>query len=382
MTLTSAPTTDPDLDLAIPDQSGRAMTVLGPIEPGRLGETLMHEHLFIRFWLPLDEPERWERLRWPRPETPEEIAIWDMPFSVPDRAMLLGHFFRNRDSFTLDSVEDAIGEVAAYLRLGGRTIVDVTSTGLDPQPERLRAVAAATGVNIVMGTGFYRSPWHPADMDERSIDDLTGFMVREIVEGAQGTGIRAGIVGEIPADDLGFHPHETNVVRVLRAAARASRLTGAALSLHSDFEEPQHLHASLDIVEEEGADLERVIVGHISTPEVTQDTGLLISLAERGASLQFDVLGAPWELKYPADRMIAGIENLVGRGYSRQVLVSHDVCTKLQRVTSGGHGLTYVHNVVIPELRKRGVTDRAIHDILVDNPRRVLTFVAPAPGPI
>ena len=353
--------------ISVPDQSGRAMTVLGPIDPAQLGPTLMHEHLFIRFWVPLEEPERWSRLGLRRPETAEELAIWNAPFTARDRMKLLTYFQRNREGFTLDDLPTAVSEVQAYQALGGRTIVDVTTTGLNPQPEKLREVAKRTGANVVAGTGFYRRAWHPADMGQRSLDDLTQFVVREIAVGMGTTGIRAGIIGEIPAEDLVFEPRESDEVRVLRAAARASRLTGAAITLHSDFQKMKNLHTSVDILEEEGADLSRVVVGHIASV-ASADLSFLESLLRRGVYLQFDVLGNPLDLAIPNRPMVDAIEALIERGYSRRILVSHDVCTKFQLREYGGYGFTFVQSVLIPHLLGRGVSTRAITEITVENP--------------
>ena len=363
--------------ITVPDQSGRVMTVQGPIDPAELGPTLMHEHLFIRFWVPLEEPERWSRLGLPRPETKEELAVWNQPFTARDRMKLLTHFQRNRDGFTLDDLPTAVREVQAYRALGGRTIVDVTTTGLDPQPEKVREVAKLTGANVVVGTGFYRWAWHPADLAQRSLDDLTQFMVREIVVGMGSTGVRAGIIGEIPAEHLVFGPRESDEVRVLRAAARASRLTGAAITLHSDFQKMQNLHTSIDILEEEGADLSRVVVGHVASV-ASADLSFLESLLRRGVYLQFDVLGNPLDLELPNRPMVDALETLIERGYARRILVSHDVCTKFQLREYGGYGFTFVQSVLVPHLLGRGVSTRAIEEITVDNPRRILTFVKPA----
>ena len=213
-------------------------------------------------------------------------------------------------------------------------------------------------------------------MAKRSLDDLTQFMVKEVTNGIGGSDARAGIIGEIPAEHLVFEPRESDEVRVLRAAARASRLTGAAISLHSDFSNLQHLNTSVDVLEEEGADLTRVIVGHIASTAAA-DLDLLESLRRRGVYLQFDVLGNPWELELPNPPMLAAIEALIKRGHSKRILVSHDVCTKYQLLEYGGYGFTYVHSVLLPRLRQRGVSERAITNIMVDNPRRVLTFVKP-----
>lgn len=363
----------------IPDQSGLAVTVLGQINSDKLGHSLMHEHLFIDYWLPLDQPERWKKLGSTPPANDKDLDIWNERFTMRNRIKLLPYIGRTRDANTLDSIDDAIDEVAAYQKLGGQTIVDVTTIGLHRQPRKLQEVASKTGVNIVMGTGFYKSAWHPEDMGQRSIADLTLQMVLEIVEGIDNTGIRAGIIGEIPAEDLEFEPKDSDEVRVLRASAHASRLTGAAISLHSShsgIKSMKNLHTSLDILEAEGADLSRVCLGHI-TDIASKDIALLESLLSRGVYLQFDALGVPWPAFISTRTMIEAIETLITLGYSRQILVSHDFFSKYQQTKYGGYGLTFVHSILIPYLRQKGISEIAIKNIIEENPKRVLTFSAP-----
>lgn len=361
---------------SIPDMSGKAMTVLGPIPSNTIGSSLTHEHLFIDFFVPLDQPERWAMLGMKPPETEDELDIWHQTFSAYNRANLLSQFHRNRDAFTLNSLDDAINEVLAYRQLGGKTIVDVTTVGLNRQPKSLQEVAVRTGVNIIMGTGFYRRAWHPEDMSNRSVSDLTKVMIREIVEGVDNTGIKAGIIGEIPAVHLVFDPNDSNEVKVLRAAAHASQLTGAAITLHSSFGSLSNISQSVDLLEKEGADLSRVIVGHIATL-ASENIIFLEGLLKRGVYLQFDILGNPWELSMSSYPMVKAIVSLISLGYSKQILVSQDVCTKFQLTKYGGHGLTFIHSKLIPYLQRKGISAQDIKNIIEENPKRVLTFAKP-----
>ena len=96
------------------------MTVLGPVDAGELGVTLPHEHVFLD----------------------------------------LTREYRG-DGLLNDPVL-AAHELALYAEAGGRTVVDVTSVGLARDPAALRSMAARTGLNIVMGCGFYRRAYFPA----------------------------------------------------------------------------------------------------------------------------------------------------------------------------------------------------------------------------
>ena len=68
------------------------------------------------------------------------------------------------------------------------TIVDATTIGIGRDPMALVNVAEATGVNIVMGAGYYVDMVHPSDMDDRSEEQLASQIVEELTVGVGGTG--------------------------------------------------------------------------------------------------------------------------------------------------------------------------------------------------
>src|SRR5262249_11759862 len=130
----------------------------------------------------------------------------------------------------LASVEDAIEETLHFKRLGGGAIVDVTNIGLNRNPAALRRVAKATGLQIVMGSGCYRHDFILSlDIQGISEEARPEGIVSEIVTGAEGTEIRSGIIGEVGIQENPVAPVD---FKSLRASARASRRTGAAITLH------------------------------------------------------------------------------------------------------------------------------------------------------
>ncbi len=369
--------------LKIPDNAGYAMTVQGKLAPHKLGHTLSHEHLFIKYWLPLDEPERWQRILNVDVELPtsqEKLEMRNAPLTYENRLQLRFAIAQNIDSYTLDNVGDALAEVRRYQALGGHSIVDVTSMGLGRDPNKLREASLKSGAPIIMGTGYYRWAWHPEGLEKKSDTELTSMIVREVVEGFNGTDIKAGIIGEIPTVDMIVGPEGKEEERVLRASARASRLTGAPLSVTVPLKtenQIKYLHTILDIVEEEGGDLSRVTLGHMTVP--SSELTFLISLLRRGVSLSYDTFGSPWPELVDNIAMMDVVHKLITHGYSRQVLVSHNYFSKHHQVKYGGFGLTYVHSVLLPYLKEQGVSEKAIQDIMENNAQKLLAFVAPRP---
>jgi phosphotriesterase-related protein len=306
------------------------MTVSGPIPPERLGFTLPHEHTGIALWHVKDRWDYWEL-------TPDELLIAD--------------------------------ELRDFRRRGGSSLVDLTLPGVGRDPERLRRLASSTGLNVVMGCGWYREAYYPpeARIDRRSVDDLADELVREFEEGIAATGVRPGIIGEIGTDKPWLTAQEE---RVHRTAARAARRTGMAVTTHSVLS-PVGL-AQLRILVEEGLDPARVVIGHAdSYPNLEH----WVAILEAGANLQLDFLGQRFGTEEAAEpRLIEMLVELLERGYADQLLLSQDVCHNAQLKANGGFGYTYLQQHFLPRLRTAAVGEGEIARMTVENPRRILTI--------
>ncbi len=321
----------PDAD---PFASGTVMTVTGSVAAALMGVTLPHEHL------------------------------------------LLNH---TEGTVELSDPDLIAAELARFRQAGGRTLVELTNGGLRRDPRGLKAIAERTGVQVVMGCGYYKYRWHPPDMDSRSVDDLTEEMVRDLTLGADGeSGIRAGVIGELGVSEF-LHPNEE---KVLRAGAAAHRVTGAALSLHV------HLHDKvaeerlrmevLDLLEGAGVAPGKVIMGHCEPSPGA--VNYHERLARRGAYVEFDLLGMQI-LRGDRDRAYreesAAVGELAARGWLDRLLLSQDVCMNALLVAHGGWGYAHVINDVLPAIRAIGLTEEELRVMTVDNPRRVFPTRCP-----
>ena len=360
----------------VPNLAGLVLTVNGPLEPEKLGQTTMHEHIFIDFVPPGQDPARWGLSGRRLPETASEVDFWNRPVTLDILGALQWKWAMNRDNLLLTDEATAIAEVGEFKKWGGNTIVDVTSIGLKRDPQALRRVANTTGLNIVMGGSWYTDTWHPADMDSRTVEKLADEIVRDVTVDVGDTGTRTGIIGEVGANYYPDRPLTANQIKIIRASARASRRTGAAISLHAGLT-PGTPPEALDILEHEGADLGRVIVGHAH--EYADNLEFIKRHLQRGVYIQFDLLGVFGIVWSPSnDRDVADtIIELTRSGYGDRILLAHDVCTKIQLKRYGGNGFSYMLEQFVPYLRDRGVSETQIRTMLVENPRRVLTFVEP-----
>lgn len=373
---------------AIPNIAGKVLTVNGPVDPSRLGQTLMHEHIFIDFkppekvgsWKtiprPPSSPSGSASMTSPRPTTGTQTSTSSTPAptgaqsGVPRRGTAGWN--------VLSDFNESLTEVMAFKNAGGGTIVDVTNFGLSRNPEALKRISDASGLNVVMGAGWYQKALHPPDMSDHSVEELTELIVRDIVEGAQGTGIRSGIIGEI---GIQGRPITDNEIKSIRASARAAKLTGAPMTFHMGGGTAEEKQQTLDIVASEGVDLNRVVMGHNGSGDVAA----MKKLTDRGAYIEFDYIGDAPEspdggasLREAAASRARQMKTLIDAGLTERILVAHDICTQPQLMKHGGGGFGFTSNLLVPALKELGVSEKAIQTILVDNPRRVLTFVAPA----
>ena len=352
----------------IPNLAGKVLTVVGPVDPEVLGQTIMHEHIFIDFQNPVARANI---------SRATDMGLHLAPVGLNVLSELRFRRTPNRDNLYLTDFGEAIDEVMEFKRHGGQTIVDVTSIGLGRDPHALQQVSQATGLSIVMGAGWYQKQFHPADMDSRSIEELTELILRDIVVGSQGTSVRSGIIGEV---GINGNPLTSNEMKSIRASARASRITGAAISFHVGGRGEEKF-VVLEAVAAEGADLRRVIMGHSNS--IADDLPFMKRLLERGVFIQFDTLGRPnGRLGGVDDGKVArGIVELIEAGYADRVLLSQDVCNKIHLKKYGGTGFSYVLENFLPALRDLGVEEEDIHKMMVENPVRALTFAAPEPSP-
>lgn len=375
--------TDPSAREALPDMTGMAVTVRGPVDPDQLGVTLTHEHIFIDLRKTHLPHRKWV-VAGDRPvaDAPDEdfpateLALWEAKLDLANL-----HLARAvapiADNYVLSDEKLAIQELLEFKNAGGGAVVDATSIGLKRDPLALKRVSESTGLDIIMGTGFYQRVYHPDDMDSRTVDDLTRTIVRDVTigvhDGVRQTDIRAGVIGEV---GINGGPLTTNELKSMRAAARASRLTGAPVMIHLGGQGAER-HTILDIAAEEGVDLGHVILGHCDG--IADDAAFMLELLRRGVYVAFDNLGREPAVAAPSRTAVAAeaIPRLLDAGYEDRILLSHDICWKTSLKAYAGLGYTFLQEQFLPRLRDLGVTEAQIEKLMVGNPKHAFTFVAP-----
>jgi phosphotriesterase-related protein len=313
-------------------------TVLGPCAPEQLGTTLMHEHLLIG---------------WPG---------WEAEAGA-DRSAA-----RERARLCTARMQE-------LRELGLRTLLDPCPIDLGRDVELMATVAQASGVQIVCATGLYKEDQGaPVYFRFRAqfgdaVKEMADVFIAELNEGIGQTGIRAGVI------KVGTGANKITAYEelVLRAAARAHLATGVPITTHT--ENGTMGPEQLAILVAEGVAPTAVVIGHSCG---SSQLDYHLRMLDQGAYLGFDRFGL--ELLHPDRERLAALIGLVGIGFERQIVLSHDSvwcwrgrAPELPPSVMPDWEPTHLFRRVIPRLREAGVPDAKIATMLVENPRRYFT---------
>lgn len=245
-------------------------------------------------------------------------------------------------------VTGACVNCAAELRAQGvDLVIDWTNIGLGRNALLLREVSRRTGLRIVCPTGIYKS-LTPPQLAQSSVGVIANHFFTELTSGIDGTAIRAGWV-KMATTESGPTKRETVIHQ---AAAQAAKRAGATISLHSP--DARAMQAVTKTLEREGFDLRRFVWGHAQLSGIADH----IAMAERGAMVQFDAIGAESDTVFhgPTDdeSMLDRIEAMVEAGFGDRVLVSADATVSANPVDRQyDRDNSYVFRTFAPKLRKR-----------------------------
>ncbi len=324
-------------------------TVRGPVDTLELGRTYMHEHVFI---LDADVQQNYP-------------AEWGSEEA---------------------RVADAVEKLSALAAQGIRTIADPTVVGLGRYIPRIQRIAELVpSLNIVVATGcytydqvpfffHYRGPALAEALGGDVPEPMVEMFAEDIREGIAGTGVRAAFL-KCAIDQQGM---TSGVARIMRAVARAHRITGAPITVHTHPESRSGLAVKQLLCDEEGVDPKRVILGHSGD---STDLDHLSSLADEGFILGMDRFGLNIGTTFEA-RADTVVE-MCRRGYADRMVLSHDAACYIDWIDPNVLALLtqwnylHIHDDVLPYVRERGVNEAQIDAMLVETPRRYFEDNAP-----
>ena len=276
------------------------VTTLGPLTRDRLGMILPHEHVFVDL------------------RTPDQRGYAEADVGEVVRLMA--------------------PEIERIKALGVTALIECSTGGVGRRADIDRAVSEATGFPIVVPTGNYREPWIPHWVAEASEEALRDWMLAELTDEIEESGVRAGWI-KLSAGDDGITDLEA---RILRAAAAAARKTNAVIGSHTI--KGRVVMDQLDIIEAAGYDPSRFISIHT---QEEPDRDMHLAVASRGAWIEYDSIGRTED-----DVLIELIHRVLDAGFADQLLLSHDSGWYDPAKPGGGELKTYTHlsEELIPKL--------------------------------
>ena len=247
---------------------------------------------------------------------------------------------------------------------GIRSIVDLTTVDLGRDIGLIVDVARRSRVHVIVATGVW---WMPQRyFSAHGIDAVADLFIRDITRGIGTSGVKAAII-KCATDTAGVTPVIENV---LRASARAQKATGVPISTHT-WAAGRSGEAQQAIFAQEGVDLGRVIIGHSGDSD---DLKYLRGLMERGSTIGMDRFGLEHYL--PTEKRVEVLARLCAEGYASKMVLSHDancwtdmLSEDDKRRTRPRWHYNHISDDILPALRKAGVTEDQIDQMLVRNPR-------------
>jgi len=299
----------------------KIQTILGDIDPKDIGLTLPHEHLFFD-------------LRGPaRPE---------------------GAYVDRREV-----VRVVLPSLLSLKEKGVSTLFECSTGGIGRDHLILHDLAKMSHINVVAPTGLYKEHFMPQWVKSKTVNQLTDWMSEEIQIGIGGTPMKAGFI-KLAATGGGLTALEE---KVLRAAAKASERTGAAISDHT--ESGSILLQEVKVLRDEDFDLGKFVWVHAhAEPDIAHH----IRAADIGINVEYDAIGGD----KPDEFFMDLVKKMASEGHEDKILLSQDAGGYNAAEPVGGkpRDLSYIVDRFIPKMKAEGMND-LIPTIMVDNPRRI-----------
>ncbi|KAK9396204.1 phosphotriesterase-related protein [Crotalus adamanteus] len=297
---------------------GKIQTVLGLIDPSQLGYTMTHEHLTMGFSCSYYPPPLGQE------------ALSEKPIEMKNLFWLKQNPYSHKENLLLFEETDAVREeLLHYKAAGGGSIVENTTTGIMRDVKILKQLSEETGVHVIAGAGFYVDATHSSETKAMSVEQLTEVIVNEVLNGADGSNIKCGVIGEIGCS----WPLTDSENRVLKATAHAQVQLGCPVIIHPgrNGDSPFQI---IRILQEAGANISKTVMSHLD--RTIFDEKKLLEFAKLGCYLEYDLFGTEFisyhmnpDIDMPSDNeRILRVRMLIEEGYDDKIMIAHDIHTK------------------------------------------------------
>jgi phosphotriesterase-related protein len=310
-------------------------TVLGDVDPSRLGVTYAHEHLVIDGGRPVE--------------------------LYPD--------------FLLADVDRAVEELAPAHALGLRAVIDAMPCSAGRNVRKLAEISRRSGIHVVAPTGLHLAKYYDADgwTEQAGVADLEAAFTADVLEGideadylgeaVRRTSHRAGVIKVAGSETLTARERRTFV-----AAAATHRATGCPILTHCT--DGVGGLDQLRLLADEGVDPRHVTLSH--TDKVV-DRGYHRELLRTGAFAEYDQ-AFRWSDGAPNGTLTL-LEWMVEDGLAAQLMLGMDAARRGYWTAYGGTpGMTFLLGEFTAAMRDRGIDEATRAQLFVENPARAFAF--------
>lgn len=258
----------------------------------------------------------------------------------------------------LDCYEETLEEFKQLYLNGVRNIVDVTNRGMGLNRSYVEKISQDSGINVIQATGFYKVPFLPSDLECKSIQDIADEMINDIENDSN-----IGIIGEIGTSHNEWKAEE---LKVFDAAIIAHQKTNKAIYTHTTLGTLGLVQANYFIAK--NIDPKRVVIGHM---DLSKDLNMIKQVIDLGFFVGFDTIGK--NDYFPDVKRIEFLLELEKTNRIHRVVLSEDLTRKSHLNYKGGIGYNYIFTDFIPQLKKAGMKESSINQMLITNPEIIFS---------
>ena len=269
------------------------------------------------------------------------------------------------DDCRLDCKNETIEEFKELYRNGVRNVTEVTNIGMGRDISYIKEVSEKSGINVLCATGFYKEPFYPEYVYNKSEVELAKIMVDEIKDGIDGSDVKAQIIGEIGSSKDIITETE---LKVFKAAIKAHLNTGIPITTHTSLGTLGHEQVKL--FKSYGVNLNKVVIGHV---DLSGNIKYILDMLYNGVYVEFDTIG---KNNYLLDDIrVEMLKEIEKRELIDRVFLSLDITRKSNMKYNGGIGYNYIFDEFLPKLRNNGIKEESIEKMLKENPRRFFSEI-------
>jgi phosphotriesterase-related protein len=339
------------------------ITVSGLVAASDLGMTTAHEHIFCDYSKDYVEPPQRIKQLFAEQQIDLEHGV-----TLKNYGWLMREPLWSIDNQILSDYVDAKEELTVLKRAGVKSVLDPTNIGVGRNPAALRRLSQELDMYFVTCTGYYRNKFHPAEVETMTVDEIEERMYQEVMLGIDGTDIRAGVMGELGTTGDTIYPREH---KVLTAAGRVNKKTNVPIMIHTEGRRETVL-AALQILKENGANLEKVNICHVNGSPYWED------IFKTGATIGMDCFGSTFNVDselYILEtdlKRIRDLKRVLDAGYANKIILGNDVCMKMRLHKYGGWGYDHILTNLVPYMKKEGISEEQLQILFCDAPQHFL----------